>query len=102
MIDRFIKKAIIYNYSYHFKVNTINLQLFHQLLHTWSITGSITDTIASTITEIFSSTGTSTIAYSTDAVLKEVLTKTIQNQIIMLLYYVHRWMIDSLIRKLNI
>ena len=63
------------------------------------MTGSITDTIASTITQIFSSTGTSTIAYSTDTVLKEVFTKTIQNQIIMLLRYVHGWMIDSLIRK---
>ena len=59
--------------------------MLQHFLHSWSITGSITDTIASTITQIFSSTGTSTIAYSTDAVLKEVLTKTIQNHIIILL-----------------
>ena len=75
----------IFNCSYTVKISTIYLQMLQHFLHSWSITGSITDTIASTITQIFSSTGTSTIAYSTDAVLKEVLTKTIQNHIIILL-----------------
>ena len=76
-----------------------NLQLFQKFLYTWSITGPITDTIASTITQIFSSTGTSAIAYSTDAILKEVLTKTIQHHVIILIYYMDRYMIERLIRK---
>ena len=79
----------IFNCSYNVKISTIYLQMLQHFLHTWSITGSITDTIASTITQIFSSTGTSTIAYSTDAVLKEVFTKIIQNLISILLFYVH-------------
>ena len=88
--------------SYNVIISTIYLQMLQHFLHSWPITGSITDTIASPITQIFSSTGTSTIAYSTGAVLQEMLTKTIQNHIIMLLRYVHGWMIDSLIRKQNI